>query len=122
MALAGSRWLVMKNSVQSLTRETRRRRRRVGSGRKSEGKGRGEMRGRWEMSEEGSGEEDKGGCVEVEERKVMNREAMKMGGGWKAELQTDRQAGQGIKPRAVQGGQAEDQSCLPSLPGSPPRR
>lgn len=58
MAPAGSRWLVMKNSVQSLTRETGRRRRRrvvVGSGRKSKGKGRGEMRGRWEMSEEGSG-------------------------------------------------------------------
>lgn len=59
MAPAGSRWLVMKNSVQSLTRETGRRMRRrrvvVGSGRKSKGKGRGEMRGRWEMSEEGSG-------------------------------------------------------------------
>lgn len=56
MAPAGSRWLVMKNSVQSLTRETGRRRRVVvGSGRKSKGKGRGEMRGRWEMSEEGSG-------------------------------------------------------------------
>lgn len=53
MALAGSRWLVMKNSVQSLTRETRWRRTAVvGSRRKSKGKGRGEMRGRWEMSEE----------------------------------------------------------------------
>lgn len=51
MALAGSRWLVMKNSVQSLTRETRRRVV-VGSRRKSKRKGRGEMRGRWEMSEE----------------------------------------------------------------------
>lgn len=51
MALAGSRWLVMKNSVQSLTRETRRRRVVVGSRRKSERKGRGEMRGRWETSE-----------------------------------------------------------------------
>lgn len=61
MALAGSRWLVMKNSVQSLTRETRRRRRRrtvvVGRRRKSEGKGRGEMRGRWKTSEERSREE-----------------------------------------------------------------
>lgn len=53
MALAGSRWLVMKNSVQSLTRETMRRRRRrrvvvVGSRRKSEGgkgrEGRGGVR------------------------------------------------------------------------------
>lgn len=42
----------MKNSVQSLTRETRRRRVVVGSRRKSKRKGRGEMRGRWEMSEE----------------------------------------------------------------------
>lgn len=57
LALAGSRWLVMKNSVQSLTRETRRRRVAVGSRRKSKEKRRGEMRGRWEMSEEG----DKGG-------------------------------------------------------------
>lgn len=72
------------------------------------------------MGDERGGEEDEGGCVEVEERKVMNREATRTGGGW--ELQTDRQAGQRVKPRAVQGGQAEDQSCLPSLPGSPPRR
>lgn len=86
------------------------------------GKGRGDMRGRWEMSEEGSGEEDEGGGVEVEERKVMNREATRKKGGWKPELQTDRQAGQRVKPRVVQGGQAEDQSRLPSLPGSPRRR
>lgn len=60
MALAGSRWLVMKNSVQSVTRETRRRRRRrvvVGSRRKSKGKGMGEMRGRWR------GEVDKVGVL-----------------------------------------------------------
>lgn len=62
MALAGSRWLVMKNSVQSLTREARRRRRvAVGSRRKSKETGRGEMRERWEMSEEGRGE-SKGRC------------------------------------------------------------
>lgn len=79
------------------------------------------MRGRWKMS--GRGEEDEGGGVEVEERKVMNREATTTARrGWEPELHTDRQAGLGIKPRAVQGGQAEDQSCLPSLPGSPPRR
>lgn len=55
----------MKNSVQSLTRET------WGGGggwweggRKGEGTG--DMRGRWGMSERG--EEDKGGGVEVEER------------------------------------------------------
>lgn len=40
----------MKNSVQSLTWETRRSVV-VGSRRKSKGKGRGEMRERWEMSE-----------------------------------------------------------------------
>lgn len=50
MAPAGSRWLVMKNSVQSLTRETRRSAV-AGSRRKSKGKGRGEMRERWEMRE-----------------------------------------------------------------------
>lgn len=55
LALAGSRWLVMKNSVQSLTLEMRRRRVAVGSRRKSRGKGRGGMRGRWETSR---GEED----------------------------------------------------------------
>lgn len=34
-----------------------------------------------------------GGGVEVEERSVMNREATRTRGGWKPELQTDRQAG-----------------------------
>lgn len=43
MALAGSRWLVMKNSVQSLTWETRRRRVAPCSRRKSKGKRRCEM-------------------------------------------------------------------------------
>lgn len=63
------------------------------------------------------------GGAEVEERRVMNRGAMRTTrGGWEPELQTDRQAGQRGKPRVVQGGQAADQSCLPSLPGSPPRR
>lgn len=114
----------MKNSVQSLTREARRRRRvAVGSRRKSKETGRGEMRERWEMSEEGRGEERVKVGVEVEERKVTNREATRTTrGGWEPELHTDRQTGQRIEPTAVQGGQAEDQSCLPSLPGSPPRR
>lgn len=68
-------------------------------------------------------EEDKGRGAEVEERKVMNKNAKRTTtGGCEPELQTDRQAGQGLKPRAVQGGQAEDQSCLPTLPGSPPWR
>lgn len=53
------------------------------------------------MGDEQSVEERKGGGVEVEERKVMNREATRARGGWKPELQTDRQAGQGNKPRAV---------------------
>lgn len=82
MALAGSRWLVMKNAEQSLTLETwRRRRRRVVSRRKSERKV-GDERG-----------EDKGGGVEVEERNIMNRETTRTRGGWEPELQTDRQAG-----------------------------
>lgn len=69
------------------------------------------------------GDERGGGGVEVGERKVMNREATRTTReGWKPEIQTDRQASQGIKPRAVRGGQAQDQSCLPSLPGSPPWR
>lgn len=67
-------------------------------------------------------EEDKGGVEVEEERKVMNRETTRTTRGWAPELQTDRQAGQRIKPRAAQGGQAKDQSCLPSLPGSPPQR
>lgn len=85
-------------------------------------KRRGEMRGRWEMSRErwAEGRRIKAGGAEVEERSVMNREATRTTRGrWKPELQTDRQAGQRVKPRAVHGGQAEDQSCLPSLPESP---
>lgn len=66
----------MKNSVQSPTREMRRRRRSeaVGSRRKSTEKRRGEMRGRWEMSDEGRREERriKVGGVKAEERKAMN--------------------------------------------------
>lgn len=51
------------------------------------------------------------GGAEVEERRVMNREATRTTrGGRKPELQTDRQADQRVKPRAVRGGQAEDQS------------
>lgn len=72
--------------------------------------GEGDMRGRWGMSERG--EEDKGGGVEVEERKVTNRKATR---GGKEARDPDRQAGgPASKPRAEQGGQAEDQSCLPS--------
>lgn len=79
----------------------------VSSRRKSKKKGRGEMRERWEMSKEGRGQENKGGGVEVEERKVMNKEATRTTrGGWEPEFHTDRQAGQRIKPTAVQGGQA----------------
>lgn len=49
-------------------------------------------------------EEDKGGVEVEEERKVMNRETTRPTRGWAPELQTDRQAGQRIKPRAAQGG------------------
>lgn len=57
MALAGSRWLVMKNSMQSPTLEMRGRRR----GRVSV-VSRGEMGGRWEMESKRKGGGLRWGC------------------------------------------------------------
>lgn len=83
----------------------------AGSRRKSRGRGGVEMRERQENKEVG-------------ELKVMNKGTMKEG--LNPKLHTDRQTGsqasQGIKPRMVQGGQAEYQSCRLSLPGSSPWR
>lgn len=56
-----------------------------------------------------------------EATRVRNRE--NSDGGMEARAETGRQAGRaGTPAQNSAGAQAEDQSCLPSLPGSPPRR
>lgn len=71
------------------------------------------MRERCGDEREGLRRETEGG-TEVEERSVMNRRG--------DESVEERTGARRFEPRAVQRGRAEDQSCLPSLPESPPWR